>query len=135
MDRLTQSINEYNKRLVKLGNDLFILTNNPQFSTSVEYIEHEIKTGKPSLFLFRHIDHADEIIFDRILVGKDINIFMDTETQHAYMPQKLSTELRACWSDLNERNQKVVFECVTNLFKIAKYVKTFHYDDLLRVTM
>ena len=128
------SIHEYNKRLLKLSNDLFLLTHNNKFKTFTEFIQHELEIGNISLYIFKHIENNDFDVEQRIL-SNDFSVFQDESIQHNKIDIELIHELRLEWSNIDSKNQKIIFKSIQNLFTIANYVKNNYYDDLLKISI
>ncbi len=132
---ITNVINEYNKRILKITKDLFSLTMNSNFQRFQQFIEHEIETGNQHLFLWNHIEKVNDTLYIRILEQQDMNVFTDPFLQFNEIDFTLLTELRSCWTQLSNKEKNIIFECIQNLFKIARYTRTNLYDELLLLTI
>jgi hypothetical protein len=133
MSNFEIAIKEYNKRILKITQDLFSLTLNSNFQRFNEFIQHEIEVGSDITFIWKHIEHSQPRYYTRIVVQNDQNIFQDPYEQfNNDLDSNILTELRQCWGQLSNKEKKIIFECIQNIFKIAKYVEDNHYSELIQ---
>jgi hypothetical protein len=134
-NKLNLSIQEYNKRIIKICTDMYDLTQNKNYARFRELLQCEIESGNPALYLFKHIEHVDSTITTRILDNNDITFFDDSDVQHDRISFELLSDLRDSWKLLNQQNKENIFKCIQNALKIVRYVQTNCYDDLLRLCL
>ncbi len=77
----------------------------------------------------------NDTLYIRILEQQDMNVFTDPFLQFNEIDFTLLTELRSCWTQLSNKEKNIIFECIQNLFKIARYTRTNLYDELLLLTI
>lgn len=135
MSNLQTSIQEYNRRILKLSTDLFRVTGNTRFTRFHEFVSQEIDTGNPGVFLFKHIENSDPVLFQRVIDENDMTVFTDGNLSLARSPQGIVEEMRHVWSSLSAENQRATFTLIQNLFRIARYVHDHAYDELLRMVL
>ncbi len=133
--KLQISIQEYNKRIIKICTDMYELTQNKNFARFRELLQCEIESGNPALYLFKHLEHVDDSITTRIVDHNDISFFDDSSVQHQKISLELLDDLRSAWSILTNDNKETIFKCIQNALKIARYVHQNCYDDLLRLCL
>ena len=75
-ENFIKSIQEYNKRLIKLNNDLFIITQSEKFKTFSEFIQHDLDLGKFSMYVFNHVENND-LDFENRIMANDFSVFSD----------------------------------------------------------
>lgn len=133
--KLQISIQEYNKRIIKICTDMYDLTGNKNYARFRELLQCEIESGNPALYLFKHLEHVDDSITTRIVDQNDISFFDDSSVQHQKISLELLDDLRSSWSVLTNDNKQTIFKCIQNALKIARYVYQNCYDDLLRLCL
>jgi hypothetical protein len=133
--KLQISIQEYNKRIIKICTDMYDLTGNKNYTRFRELLQCEIESGNPALYLFKHLEHVDDSITTRIVDQNDITFFDDSSVQHQKISLELLEDLRSSWTTLNQENKITIFKCIQNALKIARYVYQNCYDDLLRLCL
>jgi hypothetical protein len=57
--KYTVSVQEFNKRLLKLASELYEITGNERFERFVEYVNNELEIGKSTSILYRFIQEAE----------------------------------------------------------------------------
>ncbi len=127
--KYTVSVQEFNKRLLKLASELYEITGNERFERFVEYVNNELEIGKSTSILYRFIQEAEPEHYARVAQG-DRSI-INTGTAHN-IDLRILTELRNVFSDLHLSNQDVVFKYVQQIFKIASFVKENYLPELIR---
>jgi len=133
-ENFIKSVQEYNKRLIKLNNDLFTITNSEKFKTFCDFIQHDLDLGKFSMYIFNHIENND-LDFENRIMNNDFSVFQDKSIQHHKIDIEMIHELQLQWSHIHSNNQKIIFKCIQNLITIANYVKNNYYDELLKLNI
>jgi hypothetical protein len=133
--KLQISIQEYNKRIIKICTDMYDLTQNKNYTRFRDLLQCEIESGNPAMYLFKHTEHVDESITTRILDQNDITFFEDQSLQHQKISFELLDDLRSSWKMLNNDNKQAIFKCIQNALKIVRYVQQNCFEDLLRLCL
>ncbi len=133
--KLQISIQEYNKRIIKICTDMYDLTQNKNYVRFRDLLQCEIESGNPAMYLFKHIEYVEESITTRILDQNDITFFEDDSLQHQKISFELINDLRSSWSVLSSDNKHTIFKCIQNALKIVRYVQVNCYEDLLRLCL
>ena len=134
-EKLQISIQEYNKRIIKICTDMYDLTQNKNYVRFRDLLQCEIDSGNPAMYLFKHLEHVDDSITTRILDNNDITFFEDQSLQHEKISFELLDDLRSSWRLLNHEIKHTIFKCIQNALKIARYVQQNCYEDLLRLCL
>ncbi len=124
----SKAVDEFNKRLVKLSNDLFEITGNERFHNFTEYCTNEFEIGKKTTFVYQFIQKAESDIYERVAKGDRSVINSDISGN---IDLRIIEELRQVYTTLTQNNQDVIFKCFQQIFQIAKYIKNNFYEQLL----
>lgn len=124
----SKAVDEFNKRLVKLSNDLFEITGNERFQNFSEFCTNEFDIGKKTTFVYKFIQKAEPEMYERVLNGDRSVINSDIS---ANIDLRIIEELRQIYSSLSQNNQDVIFKYFQQIFKIANYIKNNFYENLL----
>ncbi len=130
--KLSNAVDDYNRRLLKLCQDFYDLTRSEQALRFRHFIEYNASVEEDKyVILARHIDSVDTAIFERVLVQNDMTVLDDTSLGHKDVSSDILTHLRACWKDVPSSSKATLFRNVQNIFRIADYVHVNHHETLL----
>lgn len=124
--------------MLKLCADFEQLTGNEHSARFRSFVEYHLEQSNtlPSFYniLFRHIEHVSPDVFARIERG-DMTVLSDESVRHSDVSDDLLKNLRDCWQFVPPTAKSVLFKNVQGIFKIAQFVKTNLYEDLLRMCL
>jgi hypothetical protein len=139
-NKLRNSAEEYNRRMLKLCTDIHRLSSSDHLDRFRSFVEYYIEQGGSNerdmyFILFNHIENIDDTLVSRVIDKGDMSVFTDEKISHEQVSVGLFQDLRKCWAMIPTHAQGSLFKNVQNIFIIARHVKSKYYDDLLRVCL